>query len=162
MRKGLTFDDVCLVPRYNNINSRTEPDLSTWLTRKIQVGIPLVPANMDTVIGSELAEVLVEDLRLKKRRDELLKKIKAVKSENEKKKLVAELEEVVAGRFDLIVRRKQIAYERLLRWLEELRKRIRESRGEIVRWRDDKLKNENVKKRTQDLIGETPTEFRWD
>ncbi len=110
----------------------------------------------------ELAEVLIEDLKLKKRRDELLKNIKAVKSENENKKLVAELEEVVAGRFDLIVRRKQIAYERLLRWLEELRKRIRESRGEIVRWRDDKFKNENVKKRMQDLLGETPTEFRWD
>jgi DNA polymerase/3'-5' exonuclease PolX len=110
----------------------------------------------------ELAEVLIEDLKLKKRRDELVKNIKAAQSDREKKKLVAELEEVVADRFDLIVRRKQIAYERLLRWLEELRKRIRESRGEIVRWRDDKLKNENVKKRTQDLIGENQTEFRWD
>ena len=59
MRRGLTFDDVCLVPRYNNIESRTEPDLSTWLTRKIQVGMPLVPANMDTVMGSKLAEVIV-------------------------------------------------------------------------------------------------------
>ena len=109
----------------------------------------------------ELAEVLIEDLKLKKRRDELLRNIKAAKSENEKKKLVAELKEVVAGRFDLIVRRKQIAYERLLRWLEELRKRIRESRGEIVRWRDDKLKKDNVKKRMQDLLEETP-KFRWD
>jgi hypothetical protein len=109
----------------------------------------------------ELAEVLIEDLKLKKRRDELLKKIKAVKSENENKKLVAELEEVVAGRFDLIVRRKQIAYERLLRWLEELRKRIRESRGEIFKWRDEKFKNENVKQRTQDLLEEIP-KFNWD
>ncbi len=109
----------------------------------------------------ELAEVLIEDLKLKKRRDELLKKIKTVKGENENKKLVAELEEVVAGRFDLIVRRKQIAYERLLRRLEELRKRIRESRGEIVRWRDDKLKKDNVKQRMQDLLEETP-KFSWD
>lgn len=109
----------------------------------------------------ELADVLLEDLRLKKRRDELVKKIKAVKSENENKKLVAELEEVVAARFDLIVRRKQIAYERLLKWLEELRKRIRESRGEITRWRDEKFKNDNVKKRTLDLLEETP-KFNWD
>lgn len=109
----------------------------------------------------ELAKVLIEDLKLKKRRDELLKKIKAVKSENEKKKLVAELEEVVASRFDLIVRRKQIAYERLLRWLEGLQKRIRESRGEIARWRNDKLKNENVKQRTGDLLEEIP-KFNWD
>ncbi len=109
----------------------------------------------------ELAEVLIEDLKLKKRRDELLKKIRAVKSENEKKKLVVELEEVVAGRFDLIVRRKQIAYERLLRWLDELRKRLRESRGEIFKWRDEKFKNENVKQRTQDLLEEIP-KFNWD
>jgi len=109
----------------------------------------------------ELARVLIEDLQLKKRRDELLRKIKAAKSEKEKKKLVAELEEVIAGRFDLIVRRKQIAYERLIKWLEELRKRIRESRGEIFKWRDEKLKNENVKQRIQDLL-EEPLKFNWD
>ncbi len=110
----------------------------------------------------ELAEVLIEDLKLKKTRDELVKNIKAAQSEREKKKLFAELEDVVAGRFDLIVRRKQIAYARLLRWLDELQKRLRESRSEISKWRDDKFKNENVKKRMQDLLGETPTEFRWD
>jgi len=59
MRKGLTFNDVCLVPRYNNIESRTEPDIGSWLTRKIKVGMPLVPANMDTVMGSELAKIIV-------------------------------------------------------------------------------------------------------
>ncbi len=109
----------------------------------------------------ELADVLLEDLRLKKRRDELLRNIKATTSEKEKKKLVAELEEVVAGRFDLIVRRKQIAYERLLKRLNELRKHLRESRGEIAKWRDDKLKNENVKQRTLDLL-EEPLKFNWD
>jgi len=109
----------------------------------------------------ELAEVLLEDLRLKKRRDELLRNIKATTSEKEKKKLVAELQDVVAGRFDLIVRRKQIAYEWLLKWLEELRKHIGESRGEINIWRGEKFKNDNVKQRMQDLLGETPTEFRW-
>ena len=109
----------------------------------------------------ELSDVLLEDLKLQERRDELLKKIKAVGSEKEKKKLVAELEEVIAGRFDLIVRRKQIAYERLLKWLEDLRERVRESRGEIAKWRSDELKNENVKQRTEDLLEETP-KFRWD
>jgi len=111
--------------------------------------------------NSELADILLEDLKLQKRRDELLKKINATKSEKEEKKLVAELEEVVAGRFDLIVRRKQIAYERLLKWLEELQKQIRKSRGDIAEWRDDKSKIAEVKKRIQDLLGETP-DFRWD
>ncbi len=59
MRKGLTFNDVCLVPRYNNIDSRIEPNLGSWLTRKIKVGMPLLPANMDTVIGSDLARIIV-------------------------------------------------------------------------------------------------------
>ncbi|GAF72703.1 unnamed protein product [marine sediment metagenome] len=109
----------------------------------------------------ELAKVLLDDLELKKRRDELLKNIKAAKSEKEKKKLVAELEEVVAGRFDLIVRIKQIAYERLLKRLEELQKRLKESRGEIFKSRDEKFKNENVKQRMQDLLEEIP-KFNWD
>ncbi len=59
MDKALTFDDVCLVPQFNNVPSRTEPDLSTWLTKDINVGMPLVPANMDSVIGPELAELII-------------------------------------------------------------------------------------------------------
>ena len=110
----------------------------------------------------ELADILLEDMKLQKMRDELVRKIKSTRGEKEREKLVTELKRVVAGRFDLIVRRKQIAYERLLRWLKEFQERLTESRGEINIWRDEKFKNDNVKKRTQDLIGETPTEFRWD
>jgi len=58
MREALTFDDVALVPRYNNVTSRTEPDLYSWLTKGIRVGMPLIPANMDSVIGMELAQVI--------------------------------------------------------------------------------------------------------
>lgn len=57
----LTFDDVALVPRYNNIASRTEPDTSTWLTKNIKTGIPIIPANMDTVIGNDLANLIVNE-----------------------------------------------------------------------------------------------------
>ena len=60
MRRTYTFDEVALVPQYNNIPSRTEPSLRTWLTRDIEMSMPLVPANMDTVLGEELAEVLLE------------------------------------------------------------------------------------------------------
>jgi len=109
----------------------------------------------------ELAEVLLTDLELQKRRDELLKKIKTAGNEKEKEKLVAELEEVIGARFDLIVRRKQIAYEQLLKWLEDLQKKVRESRDEIDKWQDEKFKNENVKKHTQELLEETP-KLRWD
>ena len=108
----------------------------------------------------ELAEVLIEDLRLQKRRDQLLGKINASKSQREKKKLTEELEEVVGRRYDLIVRRKQIAYERLLKWLEELQNRIQESRADIRRAQDAKVKAENIKKRTQELLEEKKP-FNW-
>lgn len=60
MRHALTYDDVALVPQFNNIPSRTEPSLESWLTRKIKIAIPLLASNMDTVISYEMAEILIE------------------------------------------------------------------------------------------------------
>lgn len=59
MRHALTYDDVALVPQFNNIPSRTEPSLESWLTRKLKISIPLLAANMDTVISEPLAEILL-------------------------------------------------------------------------------------------------------
>jgi IMP dehydrogenase len=59
MRRTYTFDEVALVPQFNNIPSRTEPTLETWLTRSRKAGMPLVAANMDSVVCEELAEVLI-------------------------------------------------------------------------------------------------------
>lgn len=61
MRQTYTFDDVALVPQFNNVPSRTEPSLSSWLTKNTRIEIPLLAANMDTVTGPELAEVLLEE-----------------------------------------------------------------------------------------------------
>jgi len=59
LTKSYTFDDVALVPQFNNIPSRTEPNLETWLTRDLKIQIPLIPSNMDSVIGEELADILL-------------------------------------------------------------------------------------------------------
>jgi len=59
IKKSYTFDDVALVPQFNNILSRTEPNLETWLTRDRKIAMPLLASNMDTVIGESLAEVLL-------------------------------------------------------------------------------------------------------
>jgi IMP dehydrogenase len=59
MRHALTYDDVALVPQFNNIPSRTEPLLESWLTKKMKVAIPILAANMDSVISEELAEILL-------------------------------------------------------------------------------------------------------
>jgi len=58
--EGLTYEDVALVPQYNNVASRTEPNLSTWLTQKTQVSHPFIPSNMDTVISPEMAKIIRE------------------------------------------------------------------------------------------------------
>jgi hypothetical protein len=109
----------------------------------------------------ELAEVLKEDLELKKKRDELLRKIDQASSEQEKQALITQLEEVVSNRYDLIVRRKQIAYKQLLAKLEELKQQIKESNDEITKWTDEEFKAGNVKERVRYLIGEV-LRFRWD
>lgn len=59
LKKGYTFDDVALVPQFNNVPSRTEPSLETWLTKNRKVQIPLICSNMDTAISEELADVLI-------------------------------------------------------------------------------------------------------
>ncbi|HOA16981.1 MAG TPA: IMP dehydrogenase [Fervidobacterium sp.] len=58
--EALTFDDVLLVPRYSEVLP-SETDVSTYLTRKIKLNIPLLSAAMDTVTESELAKALARE-----------------------------------------------------------------------------------------------------
>jgi IMP dehydrogenase len=53
--KGLTFDDVLLIPRRSSIASRHDVDTSTRLTESIQMKIPVMSANMDTVTEARMA-----------------------------------------------------------------------------------------------------------
>jgi len=55
IRLGLTFDDVLLIPRRSSIESRKKVDTTTMLSRHIQLSIPIVSANMDTVTESQMA-----------------------------------------------------------------------------------------------------------
>ena len=58
--EGFTFDDVLLVPRASDI-SPADADLSTRLTRKVGLRIPLVSAPMDTVTESGIAIGLAQE-----------------------------------------------------------------------------------------------------
>jgi IMP dehydrogenase len=53
--KGLTFDDVLLVPKRSHVSSRSDVDTATWLTPSIRLTIPVVSANMDTVTEAAMA-----------------------------------------------------------------------------------------------------------
>ena len=52
--EALTFDDVLLIPGYSNVVPR-EVDLTTHISREIQLSAPVVSAAMDTVTEARLA-----------------------------------------------------------------------------------------------------------
>jgi IMP dehydrogenase len=60
LQKALTFDDVLLVPAHSAILPR-EVCLSTRLTHKIQLNLPLLSAAMDTVTEAPLAIALAQE-----------------------------------------------------------------------------------------------------
>ena len=57
---ALTFDDVLLKPNYSDVRPR-ETDLSTKLTRNLNINIPLLSAAMDTVTEFQLAIAIAQE-----------------------------------------------------------------------------------------------------
>lgn len=57
---AFTYDDVLLVPRRARVHPR-DIDVSTQLTRKIRINIPIVSSPMDTVTESALAIALASE-----------------------------------------------------------------------------------------------------
>lgn len=57
---GITFDDVLLQPRYSEAVP-AEVDVSTLLTRRIRLNIPLLSSPMDTVTESAMAIALAQE-----------------------------------------------------------------------------------------------------
>lgn len=53
-KKGLTFDDVLLIPAESNVLPN-EVDLSVQLAKNLKLNIPIISAGMDTVTESSMA-----------------------------------------------------------------------------------------------------------
>ena len=60
LRTGITFDDVLLVPAYSEVVP-SQVNLSTRLTKKLTLNIPLLSAAMDTVTESRMAIALARE-----------------------------------------------------------------------------------------------------
>ena len=60
IKEGLTFDDVLLIPAESHVLP-SEVSLSTKLTDKITLNIPLLSAAMDTVTESRLAIAIARE-----------------------------------------------------------------------------------------------------
>jgi len=52
---GLSYDDVLLVPRYSDIESRSEIDLSADMGKTLQLDLPLFSSPMDTISEDRMA-----------------------------------------------------------------------------------------------------------
>ncbi|HRO68713.1 MAG TPA: guanosine monophosphate reductase, partial [Pseudobdellovibrionaceae bacterium] len=53
--RGLTFDDVLIVPARSDIRSRREPSLETRVTKTRKIQLPLISSNMDTITEADMA-----------------------------------------------------------------------------------------------------------
>ncbi len=83
---GLTFDDILLLPGYSDF-SRSDINLSTKLSKRIKLSLPLVSAPMDTVTESKLAIELAKlgGIGIIHRNltvEDQVKEVKLVKSKN--------------------------------------------------------------------------------
>ena len=60
VKRGLTFDDVLLVPAASDVLP-ADIDLHTRLTKKIKLNIPLISAAMDTVTEYRMAIAIARE-----------------------------------------------------------------------------------------------------
>ena len=60
MKKYLTYDDVNIVPKYSEVKSRDNVDLTTRFTKNRKLHIPIVASPMDTVTEEDMAIEMME------------------------------------------------------------------------------------------------------
>lgn len=87
---GITFDDVLLVPLKSSVSSRSLVNLETKLTRGINLKLPLIPANMDTVTEAEMAIIMAREGSIG-----LIHRFQSIEREIEEVKKVKKIEDLV-------------------------------------------------------------------
>lgn len=89
--RGLTFDDVLLMPRHSEMSSRRAPNLESKVTKNFTLTTPIISANMDTVTEYQMALKMAElgGLGILHRFMSPEEQVKQVKLLKEKKVIVA-------------------------------------------------------------------------
>lgn len=59
-KEGLTYDDVLLIPQYSEVVPR-DVDISSKLTKKITLNVPIISAAMDTVTEAAMAIAMSQE-----------------------------------------------------------------------------------------------------
>ncbi len=89
---ALSFDDVILKPQRSTINSRSEIDLTTRISPTLELKIPLIATNMDSVTGVEMAVKMSELGGLA-----IIPRFESIESQANKVSAVAEKATIVAA-----------------------------------------------------------------
>lgn len=56
--RGLTFDDVLITPLKSTVRSRRDPSLKSQIVRGLEIDVPVMSANMDTITESAMATAM--------------------------------------------------------------------------------------------------------
>ncbi len=107
----------------------------------------------------KLAELLKNDLQLKKERNELLTLINATTDEQQKQQLTEKLKDVVSNRFDLLMEKRQLRYESMLKRLEKLKEQAQKHQTELEKLKDSR--QQQIQKRLDAML-EQKEKFNWE
>ena len=55
---ALTFSDVLIVPKYSEIESRRDVDISVSINKSFNLSLPIISANMKSITGSKMAAAM--------------------------------------------------------------------------------------------------------
>lgn len=92
--RGLTFDDVLLVPNHSEISSRRDTSLTSPLTKNFTLETPIITANMDTITEAAMATAMAElgglgSLHRFVTVDEQVQMVETIRKEQERKGIKA-------------------------------------------------------------------------
>ena len=138
---------------------KKNPGLYQQESRRIAAKLwPIWEASRD---NPELAKILKEQIELNDTEERILRRLRRPDNEQEKEELIGQLKKLLDRKYDLIVARKKIAYDRLRKRLEDLQKQVVESQANVEKWEKLEFKQQQVEARLKELVGTNKT-FDWD